>query len=228
MTANNAFLYNLRGAVEIAYTLPLAPLLRGGYNRWGATPEEEEAEYPGDRFTPEPVLAYTRAITIAAPPGAVWRWVAQIGQGRGGLYSYDGLENLIGCDLHSADCILEDLVPFQPGDPMRMGPEGFPFMYVLAVEPEHYLLMGGGTEIQRPEDVGGIDLTAGPAPGGAHNTWVFYLKPLPGGETRLISRARNQYERSFGANMIWGITEPLNFVMEKAMLRGIKARAERK
>jgi hypothetical protein len=31
----------------------------------------------------------------------------QLGQGRGGLYSYDWLENLIGCDVHSSDRILE-------------------------------------------------------------------------------------------------------------------------
>lgn len=71
-------------------------------------------------------MAATRAITIGAPPELVWVWLSQIGHGRGGLYSYDDLENLMGCDLHSADRILEDLAPLEPGELVALGPEGYP------------------------------------------------------------------------------------------------------
>jgi hypothetical protein len=46
------------------------------------------------------------AITIRAPAARVWPWLVQLGQGRGGLYGYDWLENLLGCDIHSTDRIL--------------------------------------------------------------------------------------------------------------------------
>lgn len=71
------------GAAAIAAMLVGSPLLRGRYNRWGATDEECRAPMPGDELVPDPVLTSTRAVTIGAPPDAVWPWLAQIGQGRG-------------------------------------------------------------------------------------------------------------------------------------------------
>jgi hypothetical protein len=66
----------------------LSPLLRTWYNQWGATPEEVLQTLPGDELVPTALMGYTRAITIQAPADRVWSWLAQIGQGRGGLYSY--------------------------------------------------------------------------------------------------------------------------------------------
>jgi hypothetical protein len=94
---------NLLGAFQVAGTLILSPVLRPWYNSWGVTEEEAARSLPGDELVPDPRLGYTRAITIQAPPERVWPWLIQIGQGRGGLYSYDGLENLVGCDIHSAE-----------------------------------------------------------------------------------------------------------------------------
>src|SRR6202049_237554 len=73
---------------------------------WGARAEELEGALPGDTLVPRPHLIATRAITIHRPPTEVWPWIAQLGQGRGGFYSYDGVENLIGSDIHSADGIV--------------------------------------------------------------------------------------------------------------------------
>ena len=74
---------------------------------WGATTGEVDETLPGDDVVRDAGLVATRAITIDAPPERVWPWVVQIGQGRGGFYSYDWLENLVGCDIHSADEIVE-------------------------------------------------------------------------------------------------------------------------
>ena len=74
--------------------------------RWGATVEESGEILPGDDLISDPDLAATRAITVGAAAGQVWPWIAQLGQGRGGFYSYDFLENLAGCDIHSADQIV--------------------------------------------------------------------------------------------------------------------------
>ena len=50
----------------------------------------------------------TRAITIDTPADLIWPWIAQLGQGRGGFYTYDWLENLLGLDMHSADRVISE------------------------------------------------------------------------------------------------------------------------
>lgn len=52
-----------------------------------------------------PELGYTRAITIGAPRETVWAWLVQYRQGRGGFYSFDALESLLGCRIHGVDRI---------------------------------------------------------------------------------------------------------------------------
>ena len=107
------FFKSLLGAAQVGGALVLSPLLRPWYNRWGATSAETHLPLPGDELVPLPMLGYTRAITIQAKPEKVWPWLAQMGQGRGGLYSYDGLENVAGCDIHSVDRIIPDLQKLQ-------------------------------------------------------------------------------------------------------------------
>src|SRR5439155_27044315 len=74
---------------------------------WGATSAEVTARYPGDEFTPDARNVSTRAITVNAPADAVWPWLQQIDQQRGGFYSYRWLENLVGCRMPK----IERLVP---------------------------------------------------------------------------------------------------------------------
>src|SRR5919108_5912683 len=73
--------------------------------RWGATDEDLRQPLPGDDLVPNPLTTSTRAITVNAPVEAVWPWLAQIGQDRGGMYSYEWLENLAGCQMRNADRI---------------------------------------------------------------------------------------------------------------------------
>ncbi|MGH3365289.1 MAG: hypothetical protein ACRDOW_11245 [Nocardioidaceae bacterium] len=73
----------------------------------GSTEEERRRRYPGDGPA-EPLFTVTRAVTVRAPAEDVWKWLVQVGQDRGGFYSYDWLENLAGCHLHSADEIHDE------------------------------------------------------------------------------------------------------------------------
>ena len=73
--------------------------------RWGATGDEASRPLPGDDLIPAPLYATTHAITVQAPAEAVFPWLVQIGQNRGGFYTYDVLENLFRLDIHSADRI---------------------------------------------------------------------------------------------------------------------------
>ena len=95
-------------AVVAAAGAVVAGVLRPRYLSWGASDEECAGALPGDELVPHADLAATRAVTIAATPEQVWPWIAQMGQGRGGLYSYDALENLVGCDMHSADRVVPE------------------------------------------------------------------------------------------------------------------------
>ena len=93
----------LVGAVAVVGVKVAALLvLRRWHLRWRATDAEVGATLPGDDLLPAADLTATRTIAIDAPAGEVWPWLAQMGQGRGGLYSYDFLENAVArCDMHS-------------------------------------------------------------------------------------------------------------------------------
>ena len=93
---------------------------------WGATAEEQAADLPGDDIVPTPNLRTTKAITIQAPPEAVYPWLLQIGVDRGGMYSYDWLENLFGLQVHSVDRIMLEYQQVAVGDFWRFTPADFP------------------------------------------------------------------------------------------------------
>jgi hypothetical protein len=204
----------LRGALEVAGALLSAPLSRRWYNCWGASEAECRAVLPGDEIVAAPRLAYTRAVTIDAPPVAVWPWLVQIGQGRGGLYSYDGLENLIGCDIHSATRILPEHQQLAVGDQILFGPaeKGFPGQVVIAILPERAIVMCRLNPTTRSAE--------------RSATWVLALDGLAHGRTRLLVRGRNGYAPTLANHLLWHLVEPIAFVMERQMLRGLKARVE--
>ena len=195
------------GALAIAGCIVTSPLSRSWYSKWGATESEVSKSLPGDDQVPNPVLESTRAITIQAPVSEVWPWLVQMGQGRGGLYTYERLENLAGCDMHNADQIIAEYQHLVIGDKVRLVPEGRePYFIVSAIEPGQALILAGDDP---------------------PTTWAFILEPIDDNATRLIIRWRQDYE-STPANVIgWRlVTDPITFVMERKMLQGIKARVE--
>ena len=217
---------NFEGAFQVGGALVLSPVLRSWYNRWGATPAEVTRPLPGDELAPSPMLGYTRAITIQAPPERVWPWLAQMGQGRGGLYSYDGLENLAGCKIHSAERILPEQQNLQVGDLIRLGPPGYPCFVVAEIEPPRVLVLLGAD----PKSGQAVAYRAEMEKGYAISTWQFILEAIDERAThrgtRLLVRQRLKYSPEMG--WVWRLTEPVGFVMERKMLLGIRQRAEQK
>ncbi len=210
----------LVGAVLIALAV-LTPFLRRRRTRWGATDEEVKRRLPGDDVVTSPRWRWTHAVTIEAPPAEVWPWLAQIGQGKAGFYSYELLENLIGCHIHNADCIVPELQRLEVGDVVRLYPDmGLP---VAAVEPGHALVLGTrvDTRTARPE-------SADDMPDGYLNlSWAWLLEEHNGG-TRLLTRWQADYSASLANRLGFGplLLEPISFVMDRKMLLGIKRRAE--
>ena len=64
----------------------------------------------------------TRAIYVDASPADVWPWLAQMGPSpRGGAYTYDFIENLLGLNMHSVDRVLPEFQDPQVGDSIALG-----------------------------------------------------------------------------------------------------------
>jgi len=177
---------------------------------WGATAGEQRSPLAGDDLIDRADLTATRAITIRCSADEVWPWIAQIGQGRGGMYSYDALENLIGCDMHSADRIVPDWQNVAVGDSVRLAPEVS--LAVSAVERGRALVLSGGVPVGN---------TAPPY----DFTWSFVIQDGPDGSIRLLVRERYRYKRVWARLLVEPI-ETVSFVMTQKMLRGIRDRAE--
>ena len=177
--------------------------LRGPILNWGATSAEAGKRLPGDDLLEDADGVATRAITVDAPPGAVWPWIAQMGPSpRGGAYTYDWIENLLGLNMHSVDRVLPEFQHPKVGDGFGYGPNKMSFR---RVEPEHVLAVQSAD---------------------GNWVWTFVVEGKDEGKTRLISRNRFRLPRL--RDKIGMIPmEPASLVMERKMLYGIKQRAER-
>lgn len=212
---------SVEGAIQIAGLLLLSPLLRSRYNRWGATDAEVIRPLPGDELIPHPVQGYTRAITVRARAGDLWPWLVQMGQGRGGLYSYEGLENLVGCRIRNVERIVPELQDPKVGDLIRLGPKGYPCFRVWKIEPERALVLVAAD----PKTEQAVDPTP-QEKGFSAATWQFFLEERGDGTTRLITRQRLVYSHDMA--LMWRMVEPVDFVMGRKMMRNLKRLAERR
>jgi hypothetical protein len=169
---------------------------------WGATDDGAHARLPGDELLSDADGVATRATTIDAPARAVWPWLAQMGPSpRGGAYTYDWVENLLGLNMHSVDRVLPEFQHPQVGESVSYGKNR---MSYALVDPEHALST-------RSADGSWV--------------WTFVLSEHDG-RTRLISRNRFRLPR-LRDRMGMLPMEPASLVMERKMLAGIKQRAER-
>jgi hypothetical protein len=185
---------------------------------WGATADEVARPLPGDDPDVDGSFDATRAITINAPPEAVWPWIVQIGDHRAGFYSYDGIERLLFgghyVDEHSANRIHPELQSLGVGDPIELGGAFGKAvrLAVTALEPNRLLRLGAG--------------------------WSFVLEALPDTQTRFLVRMRGdglvrasiprhlRAARGLASLIDYLIAEPLDSVMVRRMLLGIRHRAE--
>lgn len=210
----NTILESIEGAALITFHV-LTPFLRPLRCRWGAADNELQRVLPGDELVLHPKWHFTHAVTIHAPASEVWKWLAQIGADRGGLYSYEGLENLLGCNIHNADHIIPEFQNLKSGDEIKIHPKA-PGMNVAVVETGRYILVHNDN---RKEEV----------PSFIHMTWLWHLDEIDPTTTRLISRNRNDYSPELSNKLLMGplFIEPIGFVMNRKMLLEIHKRAER-
>jgi hypothetical protein len=190
------------------------------------------------------MAAFTHAITVDAPPMAVWPWVAQLGAGRAGWYSYDHIDN---GGKPSARRIIPQLQGVAVGQVLPALPGARDAFVVAQINPGKMLIL-----------VVPLDPAAEKSPADPNQavrplrvSWALVLKPLDRARTRLISRGRvshgwltRRQTRSVAASrpifieriyrLLAKLPRPLlllvgglgHYFMESRMLRGIKRRAE--
>ncbi len=186
------------GACALYYTVLRRPILT-----WGATDQEAASRLPGDDLLEDADGVSTRAIEIDAPASAVWPWLAQMGPSpRGGAYTYDWIENLLGLNMHSVDRVLREFQHPEIGETIDLGANR---MRLERVEPEHVIAW-------RSEDGNWV--------------WTFVLTE-DHGKTRLISRNRFRLP-TIVARIGMLPMEPGSLVMERKMLLEIRKRAEQR
>jgi hypothetical protein len=183
---------------------------RSWHSHWGVSEDEIDLAFPGDLPDRDPALEVNHGVTINAPPSAVWPWLLQMGQDRAGFYSYDSLENLFGLEIRNADRIHDEWQNRAVGDLVRATPTdwmggllGSLGWKITHLDPEYALVLDG---------------------------WgAFVLRSSPDLRTRLLVRSRVSSPNIpvWAAAVTFTTFELPHFIMERQMLRGIKARAEK-
>ncbi len=192
--------------LAVAY-LAGAALLRPFYLRWGVTGDEVRSTLAGDDATIDAAFVSDHGVTVRAPVEQVWPWLVQMGQDRGGFYSYAWLENLLALDIHNADRIHPEWQTLAVGDSVLATPPGwlgfrraFGWRVTSVVPNDHLALEYWGT---------------------------FAVRPTPDGGSRLLVRTRTGRPPLLAAPLMLLGFEPLHFLMQRGMLLGIRSRAER-
>lgn len=186
---------------------------------YGSTARERDLVLPGDRIVGRPQVVTDHAVTVDAPPSAVWPWLLQMGWGRGGWYTARWVDRLLfPANGPSADDIIPDLQGLSIGDFIPDGPpETECGMIVEQLEPERALVLHSNSHLplswrERAE----LDWS-----------WAFVLHPLDDGRrTRFHFRSRWTTAPWWFTLGGWLVVVPADFVMSRAMLRGVKERAE--
>jgi hypothetical protein len=206
-----------RGRVASALTLMWmvyalgVVVVRPVYLRWGTTPADRMTSLPGDELAATPTYRVDHAITIHAPAHAVWPWLAQLGQDRGGFYSYAWLERMVGDHITNADRIHPEWQRRAIGDTVRatqpgyLGTRSTLGWRVVGLEPGRALIL--------------------------ENWGALVVQPVDSETSRLVVRTRGEGKPTLLTTALSPLSvfvfEPAHFIMQRGMLRGIRDRAER-
>ncbi len=170
---------------------------------WGSTKQEQMMPLPGDEFASASAPRHTSGLTIHAPADEVWKWLIQIGQDRGGFYSYTFLENLVGAGIRNTNQIRPEWQELKAGDTFRLGRgEGVIKLKVLAVEPGRALVL---------------------------TYWgAFVLEPAADNRScRFLIRSSGA-AKPVVRFILSLVLDPIHFLMQRRMMLGIKELAEAK
>ena len=172
--------------------------------------DEDDRLLPGDQLLPHCKYGITYHCNIEAPVSIVWGYLMQLGCERAGWYSIDSLDN---GGKPSIDHLVEGWETRKAGDRIAATPAQDSFFDVLAVEPEKYFIIGGGTErLGSPFKM----------------TWSFVLEPIGEDATHLVNRARMETSPDWKEWLLGKLVyPPVHGMMQATQLKNIKGMAER-
>lgn len=189
--------------------------------RWGATDEEVERPYPGADIIPSGRRGTTMAVTIDAPPSAVWPWLAQMGVDRGLWYTWD-YWRLWG--RRSADRIHPEWQNISVGSRMPSTPKGSAWWEVAALERERFLGLRMSVDLRGRR----FDPKQTPPRSYTDSLWAFLLEKLPGNRTRLVVSGYWAFRPQWLQGLVgFFLVEPSTWIMQTRQFAGLKRRAER-
>jgi hypothetical protein len=205
------------------FVLIILPFLRSKYRKWGSTEEELSRKLPGDDLIDNINGGCNQAITIKAALTDVWPWIVQLGQNKGGFYTYELLENITGCKIRNADVIIPEFQDMAVGDKVMMHPTMAPLI-VIAIDPGKSFTTRLRYNMENYETLDPSE----PLPPKYHDgTWLFYLEATLEGGTRLITRVTHVWNQSKMNRFLFGLMGIIEMVMNRKMLKGIRKRAEK-
>lgn len=183
---------------------------------WGATSQEITATLAGDELVPNPERVTTQAVTIRATPEQIYPWLLQLGVDRGGMYSYDELENLFGLDVYTIDHIDAKFQNVRAGDFWGFTPKNYsmqdgPGVFVTRLEPNRAVVGCFGVASQAPPPCTG--------------TWQLVIKPQSDGTSRLILRSRTSPDSPM-SGWFGRVFDGVTFIMQRGMLLGFRDRIQ--
>jgi hypothetical protein len=212
----------LIGILVLVAAMPTfyALVIRAHILSWGATAEEMKASYPGDDLISEPNGGGTMATTLDAPPERVWPWLLQMGSGRGGWYSWDGLDNR---GVPSADRIVPEWQHLELEQHLT-GPTNW--WTVVVLEPNRTLVLRSSYSMSGRSIGRSFDPQTGPKPRSyVDGIWGFHLRPTPADRTRLVVRTRSSSQPSWSARPFgFLVGEPVHFIMQSRQFQNLRRR----
>jgi hypothetical protein len=186
---------------------------------WGATDQELQQALAGDELLPDATTWTTHAITIAAPAHGVWPWLAQMGWGRAGWYTYRWVDRLLfPANGPSADRLLPEHQRLKIGDHVPDGPPEVDCWFTVErLEPDRLLVLRSTRHLPLSWRQRGLAMDW---------IWSWHLDEPTCGCTRVVQRNRMRlhpwwFERAFLATIV-----PADFVMARSHLRGLQRRVE--
>ncbi len=202
------------GGAAVMVGAALTPFRRAVRNRWGVDGAIADDVRSGDEWVTDPRWSWTHGVEIEAAAEHVWPWVAQIGADRAGFYSYQWLENLVGCRLRNAETI-HPAWAVREGGSLILHPQVPPLRIVSVVPGRSFVAYAGPDE------------AAGPTARWTAASWLFSVEPLGPHRCRVISRYRAATSDDIPTRLRFGpaIIEPIGFAMDRRMLLGVRRRA---
>ena len=210
-------LEGLEGIGLILVCILLWRVLRYLLRDLGATQEERDKEWPGDKILERVDRTFTRAVDIDATPENIWPWIVQIGRDKAGFYSYELVENLAGLQVTNREAILPEFQTLKEGDLISFNPNG-EGVYANTLKPNEYLVCRTWKDESEVEEKRPV----------SKDSWSFYIVNNGGSNSRLIIRSCKETLRPDLMDVIITLLfmDPIDFVMEYKMIRTIKRLAE--